>query len=201
MSWQDIYPIVQMGWQVVIGGGVVFAFSRFFRAQEKTIAAQAEQMKALKTTIDAQAEQMKAQSTVLQDVERLYKIMQDVQLQREQVHKALMERDAVALTLLRERVATWYAAVRREDFNWRQFAASEAYATLRAELPEDLRQEIDAAREPAHFIAEARNGVDRYRARLLDTIAAIERRWGLMFPQEVPDEMPQLHHVQARSQP
>jgi hypothetical protein len=31
----------------------------------------------------------------------------------------------------RERVATWYAAVGREDFEWRQFATNAAYATLR----------------------------------------------------------------------
>jgi hypothetical protein len=99
MSWQDI---VQMGWQAVIGGGVVFAFSRFFRAQEKTIAAQAEQMKALKTTIDAQAEQMRAQSTVLIDVERNNKIMQQIidtvdapaMLERWQKYKGLVDQNA-----------------------------------------------------------------------------------------------------------
>jgi hypothetical protein len=112
-------------------------------AQKATIDAQAEQMKALKATIDAQAEQMKAQSLVLKDVERFYKIMQEVQLQREQAHRAMVERDAATLTLLRERFATWYAAVDREDFEWQQFATSVAYATLRDDLPEDLRQEID----------------------------------------------------------
>jgi hypothetical protein len=170
-------------------------------AQKATIDAQAEQMKALKATIDAQAEQMKAQSMVLQDVERFYKIMQEVQLQREQAHRAMVERDAATLTLLRERFATWYAAVDREDFEWQQFATSVAYATLRDDLPEDLRQEIDLLRNPRNVLVPATGGVDHLRVCLLDEIAAIERRRArLMLPQEALDEMPPPHHVQAQPQ-
>jgi hypothetical protein len=95
MTWQDVYPVLQMGLQVVIGGSIIVAVSRYFRAQEKTIASQ-------KETIAALAEQMKAQSTVLQDFERLSKLMQQVidtvsdpaALQREQAFRARVERDA-----------------------------------------------------------------------------------------------------------
>jgi hypothetical protein len=103
MTTQDIYSWVQIGLQVLVGGALVAGLYRYFgvlkrliEGQEKTIAAQAEQMKALKATIDAQAEQMKAQSTVLQDVERLYNVVKHVldtvsdpaALQREQAYKA-----------------------------------------------------------------------------------------------------------------
>jgi hypothetical protein len=108
MTMQDIYSWVQIGLQVLIGGGVVAGIYRYFgvlkrliEGQEKTIATQAEQMKALKATIDAQAEQMKAQSTVLQDFERLNTLMKQVmevinpeaQLKREQAFQARLERE------------------------------------------------------------------------------------------------------------
>jgi hypothetical protein len=108
MTTQAIYFWIQMGVQLLVGGGVVWGIcwyisvlKRAIEGQEKTIATQAEQMKALKTTIEAQAEQMKAQSIVLQDAERLYKLMQQVidfvnpeaQLKREQAFQARLERE------------------------------------------------------------------------------------------------------------
>jgi hypothetical protein len=84
MTAQDIYFGIQMSLQLIIAGGVVWGIcwlggvlKRAIEGQEKTIA--------------AQAEQMKAQSMVLQDFERLNKVMQQVidfadpqkQLQRE----------------------------------------------------------------------------------------------------------------------
>jgi hypothetical protein len=90
MTTQDIYSWVQMGLQIVIGGGIVVGISRYFGI--------------LRKTIDAQAEQMKAQSTVLQDFEPLNQIMKQVidtvsdpaALQREQAYRERVDRDAHA---------------------------------------------------------------------------------------------------------
>jgi len=105
MTMQDIYAWVQMGLQIVIGGGIFVGISRYFGILRKTIDVQAEQMKALKATIEAQSEQIKVQSTVLQDFERLNNIMKHVldtvsapaALQREQAYKERVDRDANAL--------------------------------------------------------------------------------------------------------
>jgi hypothetical protein len=98
MTTQDLYFGIQMGLQLLIGGGVVWAavwlsgvLKRAIEGQEKTIA--------------AQAELMKAQSTVLQDVERFNKIMQQVidfvdpqaQLQREQAYRDRVDRELKVL--------------------------------------------------------------------------------------------------------
>jgi hypothetical protein len=95
MAMQDIYFGVQTGLQLLIGGGVVWAafwlsgvLKRAIESQEKTIA--------------AQAEQMKAQSTVLQDFERLNKMMKEVidtvdapaMLQRLKSYKGLVDQEA-----------------------------------------------------------------------------------------------------------
>jgi hypothetical protein len=80
----------------------------------------------------------------------------------------------------RERIAAWRAAVDRDDFEPRQFAGSDAYATLRAYLPEDLRQEIDGWRNPTMFVAPPRAGRYPIQGRLLQEIARIERKWGLI---------------------
>jgi hypothetical protein len=95
MTTQDIYAWVQMGLQIVIGGGIVVGISRYFGILRRAIESQ-------EKTIAAQAEYMKAQSTVLQDFERLNKLMQQVidfvdpqkQLQREQAFQARLQRDA-----------------------------------------------------------------------------------------------------------
>jgi hypothetical protein len=95
MTWQDIYPVVQMVLQLVIGGGIIVAVCRYFRVLRQSIESQ-------EKTIAAQAEFMKAQSTVLQDFECLSKLMQQVidavsdpaALQREQAYKARVDRDA-----------------------------------------------------------------------------------------------------------
>ena len=89
MTTQDIYAWVQMGLQIVIGGGTVVGISRYFRILRRAIESQ-------EKTIAAQAEYMKAQSTVLQDFERLNNMMKHVldtvsdpaALQREQAYKA-----------------------------------------------------------------------------------------------------------------
>jgi hypothetical protein len=94
MTTQDIYAWVQIGLQIVIGGGIIVGISRYFHILRRAIESQ-------KATIEAQAEQMKAQSTVLQDVERLHKLMQQVidfvdpqrQLQREQAFQVRLERE------------------------------------------------------------------------------------------------------------
>ncbi len=94
MTTQDIYAWVQMGLQIVIGGGIVVGISRYFGLLRRAIESQ-------KATIEAQAEHMKAQSAILQDFERHSKIMQQVidffepqaQLRREQAYKELVERD------------------------------------------------------------------------------------------------------------
>jgi hypothetical protein len=80
----------------------------------------------------------------------------------------------------RERIAAWRAAVGRDDFEPRQFAGSDAYATLRAHLPEDLRQEIDGWRNPTMFVAPPRAGRYPIQARLLQEIARVEREWGFV---------------------
>ena len=135
-----------------------------------------------KATIEAQAESLKAQSTVLQDVERLSKMMQQViafydpqaVLQREQAYKARVERDA-AIRPMHDRIETWYAAVRGDGFDRRQFATSEEYATLKHHLPLALQQEIDQSREPNMVIVPLKTGVDPLRVRLLEEIAMLER--------------------------
>jgi hypothetical protein len=98
MTMQDIYPWVQMGLQVLIGGGVVAGIYRYFGVLKRLIEGQ-------EKTIAAQAEQMKAQSTVLQDFERLNKVMQQVidtvdapaMLERWQKYKALVDVQAEQL--------------------------------------------------------------------------------------------------------
>jgi CTP:molybdopterin cytidylyltransferase MocA len=98
MTTQDIYAWVQMGLQIVIGGGIVVGMSRYFGILRQAIEAQ-------KVTIEAQAGHMKAQSAVLQDFERLNNIMKHVldtvsdpaALQREQAYKERVDRDANAL--------------------------------------------------------------------------------------------------------
>jgi hypothetical protein len=98
MTTQDIYAWVQMGLQIVIGGGIVVGISRYFGILRRAIESQ-------EKTIAAQAEYMKAQSTVLQDFERLNNMMKHVldtvsdpaALQREQAYKARVDRDADAL--------------------------------------------------------------------------------------------------------
>jgi len=94
MTTQDIYAWVQMGLQIGIGGGIVVGISRYFRILRRAIESQ-------EKTIAAQAEYMKAQSTVLQDFERLNNLMKHVldtvsdpaALQREQAYKARVDRD------------------------------------------------------------------------------------------------------------
>ena len=185
MTTQDIYFWTQMGLQILIGGGVIAGIYRYFgvlkrliEGQEKTIATQAEQMKALKTTIEAQAEQMKAQSTMLQDLERFNKMMQQAFDFRDQAYKEQVERNAT--TYQRERLAEWYAAVRREDFKRQQFATSEAYATLKHHLPEALQQELDQSRNPWIILVPSGTGIDPIQTRLLEEIARVEREWGLI---------------------
>jgi hypothetical protein len=137
-----------------------------------------------KAAIDAQAEQMKAQSTVLQDVERLNKLMQQVidffdpqaALQREQAYKARVEREA-AMRPMRERIEMWYAAVRGQGFDRKQFANSEAYATLKRHLPKALQQEIDESRNPQLFVALPHDGIDPLQVRLQEEIAKLERKF------------------------
>jgi hypothetical protein len=71
MTWQDISPIVQIGLQIVIGGGIVLGIARYFRVLRRSIESQ-------EKTIAAQAEYIKAQSAVLQDFERHSKLMKQV---------------------------------------------------------------------------------------------------------------------------
>ena len=80
----------------------------------------------------------------------------------------------------RDRIAAWRAAVDRDDFEHQTFAHSNAYATLRGHLPEDLWQEIDRWRDPYVFIAQPRRGRDPRQARLLQEIDRVEREWGLI---------------------
>ena len=111
MTTQDIYSWVQMGLQVLIGGGLVAGIYRYFGVLKRAIESQ-------EKTIAAQAEQMKAQSTVLQDFERHSKIMQQVidffdpqaQLQREQAYKELFERD---MKVWEEAISTAYGVMTR----------------------------------------------------------------------------------------
>jgi hypothetical protein len=95
MTTQDIYAWVQMGLQIVIGGGIGIGIFRYFGILRRAIEGQ-------EKTIAAQAEQMKAQNIVLQDSERLNKMMQQVidfvnpeaQLKREQAFQVRVQRDA-----------------------------------------------------------------------------------------------------------
>jgi CTP:molybdopterin cytidylyltransferase MocA len=97
MTTPDIYAWVQMGLQLVIGGGIVVGVSRYFGILRRAIDSQ-------KATIEAQAEHMKAQSAILQDFERLNSILKHVletvsdpaALQREEAYRARVDRDANA---------------------------------------------------------------------------------------------------------
>ena len=68
----------------------------------------------------------------------------------------------------------------RDDFDHRQFADSDAYATLRGYLPDDLKQDIDKWRNPYPIVAPPRSGRDLRQSRLLEEIAKKERDWGLI---------------------
>jgi hypothetical protein len=97
MTTQDIYSWVQMGLQVLIGGGIVAGVYRYFGVLKRAIESQ-------EKTIAAQAEHMKSLTTALQESERLSKTMKLVVdtvgdpavLQREQAYRERMERDAAA---------------------------------------------------------------------------------------------------------
>jgi hypothetical protein len=193
---------------------LVIYFGLHLRNQLRTLKSAVETQK---VTIEAQSESIKAQSAVLQDFERHIKIMQQVidffdpqaQLQREQAYKERVDCNAATRldqqkdTRRLERLAAWYAAVDHDDFVRRQFAESNAYATLRFHLPEDLQQEIDGWRTPNMFFMPQRTGHDPRQSRLLQEIARVEREWGLMltFSEEVPDEMQQQHQVRSRQKP
>jgi hypothetical protein len=92
MTTQDMYSWAQMVLQVLVGGGVMVGVYRYYGVLKRLIEGQ-------EKTIAAQAEQMKAQSTVLQDFERLNKVMQQVidmvdapaMIQRWQSYRALVD--------------------------------------------------------------------------------------------------------------
>jgi hypothetical protein len=173
-----IYDLIMQGVTIAL----VIYFGLHLRSQLRTLKST---VTAQKSTIDAQAEQMKAQSTVLQDVERLYKIMQQVidfvgpeaQLQREQARREQVDRDA--LTLRPARVEAWYTALRGDDFDPQRFARSEAYATLKDYLPEDLQQMIDRWQDP-NVVVLSGTGSALLQGRLLEAIAKVEREWELI---------------------
>lgn len=161
MTTQDIYSWVQMGLQVLIGGGLVAGIYRYFGVLKRAIESQ-------EKTIAAQAEQMKAQSTVLQDFERHSKIMQQVidffdpqaQLQREQAYKERFERDmkvweeaiSIAYGVMTRAIAQLetHLARRREDTLWLEESNRELEA-LKRQVYEDNQalQEVLADRNHA----------------------------------------------------
>jgi uncharacterized membrane protein YgaE (UPF0421/DUF939 family) len=173
MTTQDIYAWVQMGLQIVIGGGIVVGISRYFGILRRSIESQ-------KATIEAQAEQMKAQSTVLQDVERLNKVMQQViaffdpqaQLQREQAYKERFERDMKAWEeTISNAYGTMISAIRdletnlarrREDTLWLKESTREL-----EEMHRQIRQDNQVLQE----MIEDRNHI---RTRSSPTAGAIE---------------------------
>jgi hypothetical protein len=80
----------------------------------------------------------------------------------------------------RERIAAWRTAVDRDDFDYRQFADSNAYATLRSYLPEDLQHQIDQWRDPRMIVVPAKDGRSPFQNYLLQEIAKVEQNWGLI---------------------
>jgi hypothetical protein len=80
----------------------------------------------------------------------------------------------------RERITAWRAAVDHDDFEYRQFADSDTYATLRVHLPNDLKQEIDQWRNPNVVVLPPEVGRSLTQSRLLEEIARIEQDWGLI---------------------
>jgi hypothetical protein len=145
MTTQDIYVWVQMGLQIVIGGGIVVGVSRYFRILRRAIESQ-------EKTIAAQAEHMKAQSTVLQDFERHSKIMQQVidffnpqaQLQREQAYKERFERDMKAWE---EVISTAYGVMTRAIGHLEANLASKREDTL---YLKEVTRELEEMRRQAH---------------------------------------------------
>jgi hypothetical protein len=99
MTTQDIYFWIQLGVQLLVGGGIVWGICWYIGVLKRAIEGQ-------EKTIAAQAEQMKAQSTVLQDFERLSKLMQQVidtvdapaMLERWQKYKEMVEVERQQLT-------------------------------------------------------------------------------------------------------
>jgi hypothetical protein len=80
----------------------------------------------------------------------------------------------------REQITAWRTAVDRDDFRYQLFAQGNVYATLRPHLPGDLRQTIDQWRSPGIVTSLARMGRDPIQVRLLEEIAKVERKWGLV---------------------
>jgi hypothetical protein len=84
----------------------------------------------------------------------------------------------------REMIARWRKAIGSWDFQERwdnpatPFAATPEYAELRAFLDEEFRTKYETGRTV--WAASGRRGDSYERAKILDTIAAKEREWGLL---------------------
>ena len=79
-----------------------------------------------------------------------------------------------------DQIAAWRTAVDRDDFAYQPFAQGNAYATLRPHLPKDLRQTIDQWKNPGIVTSLPVMGRDPIQVRLLEEIARVERKWGLI---------------------
>jgi hypothetical protein len=80
----------------------------------------------------------------------------------------------------REHITVWRTAVDRDDFAYQPFAQGNAYATLRPHLPKALRQTIDQWKNPGIVTSLPIIGRDPIQVRLLEEIARVERKWGLI---------------------
>jgi hypothetical protein len=80
----------------------------------------------------------------------------------------------------REQIARWREAL-RGDFDRRSFVGSEAYSTLKSHMSshQELVEEIERSRNPDHRVLLSGSD-DPMRFRLLEVVAEVERKWGLI---------------------
>jgi hypothetical protein len=163
----------------LIGQGVSIAVVIYFGLHLR------QKLQTLQTTAATQKETIEALVKHREDFEALNRIMKQtldaMQMITQELRTELAQTKNVLLDQARrERIATWRTAVDRDDFEYRQFADSDAYATLRGYLPEDLQQEIDTWQNPMMVVARPRGGRDPRQARLLQEVARLEGQWGLI---------------------
>ena len=144
-----------------------------------------QKLQTVQTTATTQKETIEALVKHREDFEALNRIMKQtvdaMQMIFQELRTELAQtRNVVLDQARRERIAAWRAVVDRDDFEPRQFADSDVYATLRGHLPEDLQQEIDQWRNPMMVVARPRGGRDSRQVRLLQEITRLEGQWGLI---------------------
>jgi hypothetical protein len=79
----------------------------------------------------------------------------------------------------RQMIASWRADVEGRKDDIKSFRETPSYASLRAHLPEELVQRFESKERVIHKGGRYA-GLDYFAVRLLEEIARIEQRWGLI---------------------